>query len=76
MKKLDPKRILPTRPFLAGVATAFDMYGTYGLKVYEKIYDEWSIVVSQPSPSANESIRESIAAVNGDFMRLLAEHEN
>lgn len=75
MSKLDPKRILPTRPFLRGIATAFDIYGTYGLQVYEKIHDEWSLAVSQPSPSADESIIDSIAVVNGDFMILLAEHE-
>ena len=75
MAKIDPKRILPPRPFLTGMATAFDMYGTYGLKVSKKIYEEWSTVVSQHSPSAEESVRDSIAAVNGDFMRLLAEQE-
>ncbi len=76
MRRLDLKRILPTRPFLTGMATAFDMYGTYGQKVYERIHTEWSTVVSQPSPSADESIRESIAAVNGEFLKLLAEREN
>lgn len=75
MRKLDPRRILPTRPFLTGVATAFDMYGTYGLTVCELIHHEWSMVIAKPTPSADESIGESIATVNGDFLRLLAERE-
>ncbi len=75
MRKLDPKRILSSRPFLAGMATAFDMYGAYGLDVYERIHTEWSDVNSQAYPSVDESIKESIATVNGDFLQLLAERE-
>lgn len=76
MYKLDPKRVLLRKPFIAGMATALDIYGAQGLRMYDRIQQHWIAVTSQPRPSAEESIRESIATVNGEYHRLLAEQRD
>ncbi len=73
MNRFDPKRVLLRKPFIAGIATAFDIYGAQGLRVYDRIQQQWITVTSQPRPTAEESIRESIATVNGQYHKLLAE---
>ena len=76
MRRFDPARILPTRPFVTGMTLAFDIYGASGLETYGRIQQRWLTIVSQPWPSAEESIKESIAAVNGEYQRLLARQED
>lgn len=76
MKRFDPKRVLPPRPFITGMATAFDIYGASGLRMYRRIHDHWIDVASQPRPSAEESIRESVASINGEYLKLLAEQKD
>ena len=76
MKRFDPKRILSPQPFITGMATALDIYGASGLRIYGRIQHHWITVMSQPKPSAEESIRESIASINGEYLRLLAEHKD
>ena len=76
MNKFDPKQVLPPQPFITGMATALDIYGAYGIRMYGRIYHNWLTVSSQPRPSAEESIRESIATINGDYLRLLAEQND
>jgi len=76
MKKLDPERVLPARPFVSGMSTALDIYGTSGLRTFERIRRQWITVISQPGLSAEESIRESITSVNGEYQKLLAEHRS
>ncbi len=74
MKRFKPETILPLRPFLTGMAASLDIFGVSGLRMYERIQDHWLAVVSQPWPSAEESIQDSVAAVNGEYRKLLSEH--
>ena len=74
MKKFEAESVLPRRPFLTGMTTALDIYGASGLRMYERIHRHWLTVISRPRPSAEESITESVATVNGEYQRLLAEH--
>lgn len=76
MKRFEPKRVLPSRPFVTGMNTALDIYGASGLRMYERIQNQWLTVISKPWPSADESIRESLAVVNGEYLRILAEHKD
>jgi len=76
MKKFDPANVLPPQPFATGMYTALDIYGTSGLRMYKRIQDEWMAVLSQPWPSAEESIRESVATINGEYLKLLAEQKD
>ena len=76
MKRIDPARVLPPRPFITGMRTSLDIYGVSGLTMYKRIQRHWSTAVSQPRPSAEESIRETVATVNGEFLGLLADHED
>lgn len=76
MKRMDPKAVLPRRPFVIGMKSTLDIYGTSGLGMYEQIQRHWAEVASQPLPSAEESVRESVATVNGEFLRLLADHQD
>ena len=75
MNRFDPKRVLPPQPFVTGMSTALDIYGASGLRMYGRIQHHWIEVTSQPKPSAEESLRESVATVNGEFLKLLVEHE-
>ncbi len=74
MKRFDPETVLPPNPFITGLATAMDIYGASGISMYERIHHHWLATVSQPRQSAEESIRESIATINGEYLRLLAEN--
>lgn len=76
MNRFDPKRVLLRKPFITGMATALDLYGAQGLRMYDRIQQQWIAVTSQPRPTAEESIRESIATVNGEYLRLLAEQRD
>lgn len=76
MNRFDPKRVLPPKPFITGMAAALDIYGASGLRVYGLIHHHWIEVMSQPKPSAEESIRESVATVNGEYLKLLAERKD
>ena len=73
LKTLDPKSVLSRRPFVRGMATALDIYGVHGLKTHELIWDRWQELMDEPRPSAEESIRDSIAEVNDGFLRLVVE---
>ena len=72
MKRFDPEKVLPSQPFVTGMATALDIYGASGMRTYERIHHYWLTVISEPRPSAEESIQESIVAVNSEYIRLLA----
>ena len=74
MNRFDPKRVLPPKPFVTGMATALDIYGASGLRMYGRIYNHWITVTSQPKPSAEDSIRESVARINGEYLQLLTDH--
>ena len=74
MKRFKPETVLPPRPFMTGMSVSMDIFGASGLRMYERIQDQWLAVVSQPWPSAEESIQESVATVNGEYRKLLAEH--
>ena len=76
MKKFDPANVLPPQPFVIGMYTALDIYRTSGLRMYDRIQGEWVAVLSKPRPSAEESIQESVATINGEYLRLLAEQED
>ena len=76
MKRFDPKRVLAPQPFITGMATALDIYGASGLKTYERIHSYWLTVIAEPRPSAEDSIQESIATVNSEYIRLLTGHES
>lgn len=73
LKTFDPKSVLQRRPFVTGMATALDIYGVRGLKDHELIWDRWQELKDGPRPSAEESIRDSIAEVNDGFQRLAVE---
>ena len=74
MTTVAVKEILPARPFFEGMATAFDIYGSQGLDAFAQIQEEWRRANALPVPSADESIRDSIASMNREYFRLLAEH--
>ena len=76
MRRFDPERLLPPHPFITGMATALDIYGASGLKMYGRIQRHWIEAASQPRPSVEESIRESITTINGEYLRLLAEQKD
>lgn len=71
---LDLKIAEPEHHFITGMLTAFDMYGVHGLRAQEFVHSQWREAMAEPMPNADESIGETIAAVNVDFERLLAEH--
>lgn len=71
---LDLKSAESEHPFITGMRTAFDMYGANGMKAHELVHSQWREAMAEPLLDADESIRETIAAVNVDFERLLAEH--
>lgn len=73
MTTLAVEKILPARPFLHGMVTAFDLYGARGAKAIGRIYKEWDIASVEPLPSADESIRDSIATIKRDYLKLLSE---
>ena len=75
MKRFRPDKILTSRPFMTGMSAAFDIYGASGIKMYDRIHGHWITIISHPRPTAEESIRESVATVNGEFLKLLVEHE-
>ena len=75
IKRIRTDKILPARPLMTGISTAFDMFGVNGLQMYSRIHDHWIAIVSQPCPSAEESVLESVASVNAQIHGLLAERE-
>lgn len=76
MRRFDPEQLLPPHPFVTGMATALDIYGASGLKMYRRIQRHWIETAAQPKPSAEESIRESISTINGEYLRLLVEQKD
>lgn len=76
MTRIDPDKILPPHPFLTGMATALDIYGASGMKTFERIHRYWLAVNFEPRPSAEDSIQDSIVAVNSEYIRLLAGQES
>ena len=72
-KILPVERILPARPFLHGMATAFDIYGAYGVEALAQIKREWDIANAEPLPSTEESINDCIATINREYRKLLSE---
>ena len=75
LETLDPKIVMSKRPFVVGMSTALDIYGRRGLKVHEQIQQEWEELLSEQMPSAEESIKESIAVVNCEYQQFLAENK-
>lgn len=74
-RRIEPMEILPDKPFPFGMATAFDLYGMSGRKMYSRIQKHWRSIMDQPRKSAEEALRDDIAAVNNEFKRLLEEQK-
>ncbi len=74
VKLFDPESILAQNPFMLGITSAFDMYGERGLRAQVHIHERWQEAIAEPVSSAEESIAESIATVNVEFAKLIAEH--
>lgn len=74
-RDLDPRELLPEKPFEHGMATALDLYGVLGRRMNERILKHWRSVRDQPRKSADEAIREDVKAVSSQYRNLLAEQK-
>ena len=76
MQRIQVERFLSKRPFLRGMRSTLDIYGTEGLSRLDEIHDHWLATVSHPRPSAEETIKRIAAEVNEEYLRLHAEHSD
>jgi hypothetical protein len=74
-RNLDPRELLPEKPFEHGMATALDLYGVLGRRMNERILKHWRSVRDQPRKTADEAIREDVETVSIQYHNLLAEQE-
>lgn len=74
-RRLDPREVLPAKPFEHGMATAFDLYGVRGRRINERIWKQWRRIVDQPQKTADEALREDVRLVSSQYRNLLEEQK-
>lgn len=72
-RRVDPTKILPDKPFLYGMATAFDLFGESARRMHSRMERQWRSVIDQPRKSAEEAIQDDLVLVNNQYQELLAE---
>lgn len=73
-RRVDPTKLLPEKPFLYGMASAFDLFGVSARRMHSRIEKQWRSVMDQPRKSAEETIQDDLVRVNSQYQELLAEH--
>lgn len=76
MQRIEVERFLSKRPFIRGMRSTLDIYGTEGLRGLDAIHEHWLETVSQPRPTAEQTVNRIVAEVNEGYQRLLAEHSD
>lgn len=72
-RRVDPAKLLPEKPFLYGMASAFDLFGVSARRMHSRIERQWRSVIDQPRKSAEEAIQDDLLLVNHQYEELLAE---
>lgn len=72
-RRVDPTKLLPEKPILFGMATAFDLFGVSARKMQARIQREWRSVIDQPRKSAEDAIHDDIVLVSNEYQELLVE---
>ena len=74
-RTLDPRELLPEKPFEHGMASAFDLYGVLGRQRNERIWNQWRRIVDQPRKTADEAVRDEVRLVSSQFRNLISEQK-